>query len=136
MTKKSTMLSKTLTIGVIVLFIIISLIPNITANYIEKNNRSKDEYKEIITHVWGWWVSLNWINKRGNYRGEVNMTNNDYGIFKLTGYGWYKGRIIYFEKFATFIYAYRFIGHSDMSDWGYPYVWGITLGNIEWYHEQ
>ena len=129
------MLSKTLVTGVIILFVTISLNPGIIANDLEKDNRSKDEYKEIVTHIFGLWVSLNWINKRGKFRGEANLTNNDYGIFKLTGFGWKNGRIVFFEEYATFVYAYRFMGHYSDSDFGIPYVQGNALGNIEWYHE-
>ncbi len=132
------MLSKTLVIGVISLFVIISLTPGITADDIEKDNRSRDEYKEIITYIFGLWVSINWINKRGNYRGEVNLTQitDDSGIFKLSGYGWSNGKIVYFQEYATFIHAYRFIGRSVTDAWGWHYVQGITIGNIEWYNEQ
>ncbi len=129
------MLSKTLATGVIILFVTVSLNPGILADDIEKDNRSRAEYKEIVTHVFGMWVSLEWIIKRGKYRGEANLTNNDDGIFKLTGFGWKNGKIVYFEEFATYVYAYRFIGHYSQSGFGIPIVQGNALGNIEWYHE-
>jgi len=130
------MFSKILAIGVIFLFVSIYLIPEVKANDFEKDNRSRDEYKEIITFIRGLWVSLEWINKRGNFRGEVNLTNDDWGIFKLFGLGWSNGKIVYFEESATFIHAYRFIGYYEMSAFGDPYVNGIAMGNIEWYNEK
>ncbi|KYK20273.1 hypothetical protein AYK24_10240 [Thermoplasmatales archaeon SG8-52-4] len=129
------MLSKTLATGVIILFVTISLNPVIIADEIELNNRSIDEYKEIVTHIFGIWVSLEWITKRAKYRGEVNLTNEGIGLFKLTGFGWKNGRVVFFEEFATFVYAYRFIGHYSQSGFGTPIVQGNALGNIEWYHE-
>jgi len=91
------------------------------------------EYKEIITYIFGWWASLNWINKRGFFRGEVNMTNNDIGIFKLSGLRWNNGSVEYFEESAIFVYAYRFIGNYwDTTGFGTPYIQGIALGDIEW----
>ena len=139
MYKNPVMLYKSLVIGVIVLFIGIALSPGITAADKLKSNckeiESTAEYKEIITYIVGLWVTLNWINRRGNYRGEVNMTNmdgGDFGGFRLSGYRWSNGGIEYFEEFAIFVYAYRFIGYSGMSDWGHPFVRGITLGDIEW----
>ena len=129
------MFRKTLAIVVIILFICVSLSPCITADDFEKDNRSRDEYKEIFTFIRGLWVSLDWINKRGNYRGEVNLTNNERGIFRLFGIGWSDGKIVYFQEYATFIHAYSFIGYYEISAYGFPYVQGITLGNIEWYHE-
>ena len=131
------MLSKTLATVIIILFVIISLNPGIIADNIKRDNKSRDEYKEIVTHIFGMRVSLEWMTKRGKYRGEANLTNNDYGIFKLTGFGWKNGKIVYFEEFATYVYAYRFIGYyKDTTGFGTPCVQGNALGNIEWYYEK
>jgi len=129
------MLSKTLAICVIIVFFTVSLNPVTIADDIELDNRSRDEYKEIVTHVFGMWVSLEWITKRGKFRGEVNLTNDGIGLFKLTGFGWKNGKVVFFEEFATFVYAYRFMGHNSHSGFGTPIVQGNALGNIEWYHE-
>ena len=115
----------------------VGLSPVITAVGMFKDNTEEigatAEYKEIITYIFGWWASLNWINRRGFFRGEVNMINNDFGIFKLSGLRWNNGSVEYFEESAIFVYAYRFIGNSDNSPpLGFPYVRGITLGDIEW----
>ena len=137
MLKTTSRVYKFLVAGVIVLFIGISLSPCIKAVDKFKINTEEigatAEYKEIITYIFGWWVSLNWINRRGFFRGEVNMTNNDFGIFKLSGLRLNNGSIEYFEESAIFVYAYRFIGYyTGTNGFGTPCIQGITLGDIEW----
>jgi hypothetical protein len=129
------MLSKKLAIGVIILFVTISLNQVIIANDIEIKEKSGDEYKEIITYIlgMGWDINLSWINKRGNYRGEAIITMGEQSALKVHSFGWNNRRIVFFKENVSYVHAYRFIGQYAMGDFGWPYVRGIALGKIEWY---
>lgn len=127
------MLSKTLATGVIILYVIFSLNSGVIAEY--KDNKSEDEYNEIITYVigMGFDINLSWINKKGNFRGEAIITMGEHGALKVHSVGWNIGRIVFFKENVSSIHAYRFIGQYSMGDFGWPYVRGIAIGNIEWY---
>jgi len=98
-----------------------------------------DEYEEIITFIKGYAV-INWIDCRGLFCGEVNLTWNNYqiGFINLSGFRRSESGIEYYnESIAVtdgFVYVYHFIGFST----GYsfpefsPPVVGIALGNIKW----
>jgi hypothetical protein len=125
-------------VGITILFLGLAIQPSIADN-VNTDNKSSEEYKEIITYIigMGFDVNLNWINKRGNYRGEAIITLfGDHGGLKVYGFGWSNGKIVFFKENASYIQAYRFIGYYDMGDFGWPYIRGITFGNIVWYHEQ
>ena len=130
-------------LGVILLFIGVTLSPVITAF---DNNKSidnfvlvktSDNYKEIITIIRGY-AEINWIERRGYFRGEVNLTwdgYHPYGFINLSGYRHSEEGIEYYNVIVMgFVYAYRFICFSS----GYSYGWmapgivGIAIGNIEW----
>ena len=132
------MVYKTLVVGVIFLFIGVGVQPSIISDNVDTDNKSSEEYKEIITYIiaMGFDVNLSWINKRGNYHGEaIIRLMGDHGGLKLYGFRWSNGKIVFFKENASYIHAYRFIGYYDMGEFGWPYIRGITLGNIAWYHE-
>lgn len=137
MTKNPVLFYKILVIGVIILFVIISLIPGISAvNKYKVSNevmRSKPEYKEIITFVRGFGY-LNWINKTGYFHGEVNITSDDYFI-RLLGLRWSNGCIEYFNELVIYLYSNNFIGHTIRSDFEIflPFFRGFAFGDIKWY---
>ena len=145
---KKKWLVKTLALGIIVLFVIIFQ-PGISAVDKEggKNNKLKDsneikitdDYKEIITFIIGF-AKINWIERRGLFRGEVNLTCNGYsrGFINLSGFRRSGIGIEYFSEVvileeAIFVKAYRFIGLNtpNMFLEPPPVVRGIAFGNIE-----
>lgn len=132
-------------VGVITLFIGVLFVPEIIAidNNIEFYNESKnksyeigtkDEYEEIITYIEGN-AGLYWIKRRGLLRGEVNIIEwEEMGFIKLSGFRRSDSGIEHYFEVVDFVHVYRFIGWED-NDWyplGYPIVFGIAIGNIEW----
>lgn len=93
-----------------------------------------DEYEEIITYIEGN-AGLNWIVRRGLLRGEVNIIEwEDMGFIKLSGFRRSDSGTEFYFEVVDFVHANRFIGWEDV-DWyplGYPIVFGIAIGNIEW----
>ena len=84
----------------------------------------------------GFDVNLSWINKKGNYRGEVIITLGDHGALELMSIGWSNRKIVFLREYVNYIHAYRFLGKYVTGDFGWPYVRGIAFGNIEWYYEE
>jgi hypothetical protein len=142
---KKEWLVKTLALGIVVLFIGVVIAPCISAVNKErdKNNKLKDsteikitdDYEEIITFIKGYAV-INWIERRGLFRGEVNLTWDDfsYGFINLSGFRRSANGIEYYNKLVEvgFVYAYRFIRLYTPNPFMYPIVNGIAIGNIEW----
>ena len=97
----------------------------------------KNECKEIITIIsgLGFDVNLSWINKKGNYRGEVIITLGDHGALELMSIGWSNRKIVFLREYVTYIHVYHFIGNSGMDNSIWPYVRGFAIGNIEWHYE-
>ena len=142
---------KGLALAVIVLFIVINVAPCISAvdKEIDKNNKLKDsneikitgDYEEIITFIIGY-AKINWIERRGLFRGEVNLTwdvyPHPYGYINLSGFRRSESGIEYYNVLVMvavgFVYTYRFIGLNtpDIFLGPTPIVRGIALGNIEW----
>ena len=141
------MIKKILAISLIILFFAVTVLPVITAvDYVEDNieNESRinskigtpDNYEEIITFIQGW-ADLNWMERRGYFRGEVILTwYRAYGYINLSGYRRSGSGIEYYNELILedFVYVYNFIGYS--SDYSYfmisPRVVGIAIGNLEW----
>jgi len=131
------MLNKTLATVAIILFVVISVNPQIIADDILINDKSEDEYKEIITYVigMGFDINLSWVNKKGNFHGEAIITMGENGNLKVHSFAWNNKRIVFFkEENLSYIHAYRFIGQYEMGGFGWPYVRGIAFGNIEWFY--
>ena len=135
MNKKRVLLYKTLVIGIILLFIGISISPVITAVYNDtevnykpratSKKKSYDEYEEIITLIRGP-GRFTWIEKKGILRGEIEIERitgfggpNLFGLRHSNG-----GRERYREENVVYVRAYDFIR--------LPMRWGIALGNIDW----
>lgn len=148
MNKFGILFTKTLVIEVIILFILILINPVITATGIDKDidfssyNSKKielsDDYKEIITFIRGY-AKINWIERRGFFRGEVNLTWDDYqiGLANLSGFRMSENGIEYYNELITegFVYINYFIGFSSGISFPEfaPGILGIALGNIDWY---
>lgn len=118
-----------------ILFLGIPIVPLVIGieNEITKTYLS-DEYEEIITYIEGN-AGLNWIKRRGLLRGEVNIIEwEKMGFIKLSGFRRSDSGTEFYFEVVDFVHAYRFIGWEDV-DWyplGYPIVFGIAIGNIEW----
>jgi len=137
---KKGLLRKGLVLGILLLFVAISLSPLVTAIKNEDEaldnsteSSSSDYYKEIITLIMGNRVYFNWIQRKGIFRGEVNLLA-DYshgGKINLIGLGHYNGsmKIIYESVYS--VHAYHFIGIREFSSGPTPFF-GFALGNIEW----
>ena len=148
MNKFGILFTKTLVIEIIILFIVSIINPVIIANendtnidflsYNSKKIESSDDYTEIITFISGN-AEINWIERRGFFRGEVNLAWDDYqfGLVNLSGFRKSESGIEYYNKLILegFVYAYNFIGFSSGISFPEfaPKVLGIALGNIEWY---
>jgi hypothetical protein len=132
-------------LGTVALFIVITVVPGISAidKETDENNKLKDsneigtidEYAEIITFIKGWaWI--NWIKRRGLFRGEVNFTwTHCQGAFiNLTGFRRSANGIEYYNTHVVlgFVHAYRFIRLYTPNPFMEPIVNGIAIGNIEW----
>jgi hypothetical protein len=144
---KKEWLVKTLALSIIVLFIGVVIAPCISAvdKEKDKNNKLKDsneikitnDYEEIITFINGW-AKINWIERRGLFHGEVNLTQGDYSrtLIYLSGFRSSENGIEYYNVSVVdgFVYAYHFVGLNTPSLFlePPPVVWGITFGNIEW----
>jgi len=141
MVKSSSMVYKTLVIGVIVLFIGIGVQPafaNDVYSYREtKENisevRASDDYQEIITFIFGF-GKINWIERRGIFRGEVETNQEIIAVLSLRGLRLSNNGM---EKYniteVGYIYAPRFIGFSASTILIDVYsTIGLAFGNIEW----
>jgi len=127
MDKTPVWLYKILVVGVIVFFIGVGIQP-VFANDVycykeTKENigevRASDDYQEIITFIFGY-GKINWIERRGIFRGEVE-TNQEIRMekYNITEVG--------------YIYAPRFIGFSASTILIDVYsTIGLAFGNIEW----
>ena len=135
-------------VGIILLFIGIAVQPSIAIcdtytndvdNELEgkSENGTHDEYKEIITFIKGF-AELNWIKRRGYFRGEVNITwDTRPGRINLFGFRRSDSGIEYYNELITegFVYINYFIGFSSGISFPEfaPGILGIALGNIDWY---
>ena len=126
---------KVLVIGIIVLFLIIGINSSSAVDTVKESNQQiPDEYEEIFTFIKGY-ALLNWIDRKGYFRGEVNITlSSMISLINLSGFRRSQVGIEYFEETVDFVHVYRFIGFSP--DYSYPEfaptVMGIAIGNIEW----
>ena len=144
---KKEWLVKTLALGIVVLFVGVVFQPGISAvdketneyDELKDSNEIKitDDYEEIITFIKGWaWI--NWIERRGLFRGEVNLTwgNYQWGFINLSGFRRSESGIQYYNELVgvEFVYAYHFVGFSTRYVFPEfaPRVIGIAFGNIEW----
>jgi hypothetical protein len=134
MDKKPAVFYKTLVVGVIVLFIGIGVQPAF-AN--DTNIRKKTyDYQEIFTFIFGY-GKMNWINRRGIFRGEAETYQEPFVFLSLIGFRLTNNRI---EKYnitdVGYVYAPHFIGFSRIIPiWGWPPIYstiGLAFGNIEW----
>ena len=133
-------MKKVLVIGIIVLFMGVgstSLGINVNTNIgIESEEDSEietlDYYNEIITWIWAE-GSINWINRRGLFRGEAEIIPF-WGTVHI--YGWrlyfhqYGQDILYFDEEVKFVHAYRFLYYPFPRP-GRNFL-GIAFGNIDW----
>lgn len=124
--------------GAIILFIGIVIQPTIAITEPENTDESRvsDDHQEIITFIKGR-GDLNWIERRGFFRGEVLLIcSYQSGLINLSGYRLSESGIEYYNELIEkgFIYAYCFLGYSN----GYwsgmldPNIIGIAIGNIDW----
>ncbi|UCF50058.1 MAG: hypothetical protein JSU91_00845 [Thermoplasmatales archaeon] len=135
---RNPVLYKVLVIGFIVLFIGIGIQPafanELYMNKETKENsdeiRTSDGKKEIISYITGNITNLTWINRKGFFRGEVNITGRDPCLF-LHGLMLTENGVEYYWSFIYNVYVYYFIG---VWTWWLdtPVLFGIALGNIEW----
>jgi hypothetical protein len=147
---KKELLLKPLALGIVVLFIGgvnapgTSAVDKETDYYDELKSRNENgvivEYEEIITFIIGF-AKINWIERRGLFRGEVNLTSNGYsrGYTNLSGFRRSESGIEYYNELVVlnetdFVYAYHFIGLNTPNIFlePPPVVKGIAFGNIEW----
>jgi len=144
---KKEWLVKTLSMGIVALFIVITVVPGISAidKETDENNKLKDsneikitgEYEEIITFITGY-AKINWTERRGVFRGIVNLTQENYSrsLIYLSGFRRAERGIEYYNVSVVdgFVYANHFIGLNTPSLFLElpPVVWGIAFGNIEW----
>ena len=126
---------RTLVFGVIVLFLIVGIYPASAIDTDKESNHPiPDEYEEIITFIKGY-ALLNWIDRKGYFRGEVNITLSAMiSQIKLSGFRRSQGGIEHFDETVDYVHVYSFIGYS--TDYSYsefaPTIIGIAIGNIEW----
>lgn len=135
MNNERVLLYRTLAIGIILLFIGISISPVISAVYDDTEvaykpreilrEEKSDEYEEIITLIRGP-GRFAWIEKRGILRGEIEIERitgfggpNLFGIRHSNG-----GRERFREENVIYVHATDFIR--------LPMRWGIAIGNIDW----
>lgn len=140
-------IKKILSIGIIILFFsstflsVTSAIINDT-DYIDNETsdkykiRSSNNYEEIITFVKGW-VDLNWIERRGFFRGEAMLIcRYKSGFINLSGYRRSENGVEYFNESIEkgLIYVYHLICSYVDYSYGFvdPRIVGIAIGNIIW----
>ncbi len=136
---------KALVVGIIVLFIGIGIQPALANDvYINKEKKentdesgASDDYQEIITFIFGY-GKMNWINRRGILRGEVETNKEIITVLSLRGLRLSDSGV---EKYniteVGYVYAPRFIGFSGklpylLSETDYYSTIGLAFGNIEW----
>jgi hypothetical protein len=123
-----------LTVAVIILLIVIVTQPAIAIIEPENTDESKafNDYQEIITYIYGI-GTINWIKRRGIFRGEVETNQEQKVILCLGGLRLSNSGM---EKYnitgVGYVYAPRFIGFSAMSPIMEYYMTGVAFGNIEW----
>ena len=148
---------KALVVGIIVLFIGVSVLTSVSSKDISnsdvkmleydtksvENNEIEtfDNYKEIITRINGY-AELKWIKIRGSfhgrYYGEAEIIKGDNDGVNLLGIRLTNGcKKFFYESYRDYIYAPRFIGHSGISmvpghSWQ-RFTSGWAFGNIDWY---
>jgi len=141
MDKTPVWLYKILVVGVIVFFIGVGIQP-VFANDVycykeTKENigevRASDDYQEIITFIFGY-GKINWIERRGIFRGEVETNQEIIAVLSLRGLRLSNNGM---EKYniteVGYIYAPRFIGFSASTILIDVYsTIGLAFGNIEW----
>ena len=131
---------KGLVLGIIALFVVVSISSVVTAIYNDSNTdyelmyKSKkygksDGYKEIITFISGGEDS-NWINRNGFFRGEVKSeSGGSWGIpLHLSGLRQTNGRLERYSISVLYVHAYLFRGFITKDS----QVYGYALGNIQW----
>ncbi len=96
--------------------------------------RASDDYKEIITFIKSD-GKINWLSRRGLFRGSVSIRRGMYNALGIEGYRYCNGGI---EKFSESqlvqVDAPSFIGYSLPYHPIYEYYTkGWAFGNIEWY---
>ncbi len=99
-------------------------------------SKKTDDYQEIITFIFGY-GKMNWINRRGIFRGEVETYQERIVVLSLRGLRLSDSGV---EKYniteVGYVYAPHFIGFSrklPLLVWP-PYysTIGMAFGNIEW----
>ena len=128
-------------LGIILFFVASGLSSLVTANNIDTESKDEtkdfsndsgvsDDYKEIITLIMCN-ANLNWICRRGIFRGEVEIDATFFGGKNwLVGLRRANGKVEpYFRISQDIIHPYFFRGfyYKDLS-----IVIGYALGNIEW----
>ncbi len=127
---------KKFVVGVIVLLIGVG-IQSAFANdvYISKKTKdnfdeplASDDYKEIITFIWGGSQS-EWINRKGFFRGEIEIYSSTWGIpLKIKGLRLTNGKVERFSMFVIEVHANFFIGFIFDGE----QALGVAFGDIEW----
>jgi hypothetical protein len=140
-------IKKILLIGIIILLISSSILPVITAanNDIENvysetvkipEKRTSNNYEEIVTFIRGR-VDLNWIERRGFFRGEALLVcRYQSGLINLSGYRRSESGIEYYNELIEkgLVYVNHLV--CFYIDYSYfmidPKINGIAFGNIVW----
>jgi hypothetical protein len=142
MSRNPDLLYKMLVVGVFFLFIGIGIYPT-TANEVYKHKETKedvneigksDDCEEVITFINGW-VDLNWIKRRGFFRGEALLIcRSQSGLINLSGYRRSENGFEYYNELIEkgLVYAYHLFCYYI--DYSYfmrdPKIVGIAIGNI------
>ena len=138
------LLCKTLVMGIVVLFIGMSITPSVAVDTLKKPSMpisdktgASDDYQEIITFIFGY-GKINWINRKGILRGEVETDKEIITVLSLRGLRLSDSGV---EKYniteVGYVYAPHFIGSSGklpylLSETDYYSTIGVAFGNIEW----
>ena len=140
MNKTRDLLSKTLVVGVIVLFIGIGVQP-VFADYIDKVDDelkdnsdeigTSDDYKEIITFIYGD-GEVKWVEHRGLFRGALSINKLPWGELYLFGIRRSNILLRLFSESIRYVYAPRFIGLTINLAFGHWIIYGFAFGDIEW----
>ena len=147
MDKKDILACRILVIGTILLFLGASLPLVISAVDINRyylkdepvdksQKETADNHKEIVTFLFGQ-ANIDWVKRRGFFRGEVNLTGipnpSSKGPIFIVGYRFFEDGIEYYYDEVDDVYAYRFTGISINGSQPQTefLVMGIALGNID-----